>query len=834
MTPFAPLVLGRLAFAAFSFLTFAYAALNCSPFAFDMFVKPQLFPWLTHFVAWHHLWFAGAYLLSLATLRHELAPGRRSRAHWLAVAYVLGMGAATVALLMSPFLPTLWNDARALPAAIASLVPLAWLAAIDHFAPHGRAPVASPDGTRVVTGHRRLLVACGLTALVIWAAHLARAVVRSPETGNVLAWLVTGAWTLVLTSAFFAGVFTALSLAASLAARQHAPTRAEHGLIVALAAAALSELFRRAVFPTLSLPAADAALLSAAAGLTIAVTWSGLMRRRPAVAAGGPQAATATELLFAPALSPRVALAGILVLAGVTAAGLNRVERLDWNFTVQRLMVVGEGIVAFGLVLRLTAGVTEGRRWRVAIFSAPLLPVLALVASYPAASRLAAGLGDRALDPAVAFERHAAGEIAFRLLAGTLLARPASDDPDYHRFLQEHAATDRAVTVPDVEFTDSLAAASSPRRPDIFVFVVDSLRRDYLAPYNPGVTFTPGIAAFAAESFVFRNAFTRHGGTELAMASIWSGATAVRKVRANQFSRMNALEKLVNAHDYRVAINDFTIAEHLLPTTPKATIDPGVPSVATDLCQNLRSLQAYLDRSSQDPRPVFGYFAPMNVHILNTQRGGQASLDGEYPGFYAPYASRLKRLDACFGEFVAYLKDRGRYDNSIVVLTSDHGDSLGEGGNWGHGMWLYPEDVRLPLIVRVPAALAPHVTTDLARITFSTDIAPTLYALLGRRVRDLGPLFGAPLFVPASAAMPDRRRQSFLLTSSYGATFGLLRRNGRLLYISDLVEWRESAYDLAAAPVGSPIVADTVLRRVSQKHIKEQVADVALLYRPSR
>ena len=126
--------------------------------------------------------------------------------------------------------------------------------------------------------------------------------------------------------------------------------------------------------------------------------------------------------------------------------------------------------------------------------------------------------------------------------------------------------------------------------------------------------------------------------------------------------------------------------------------------------------------------------------------------------------------------------------------------------------------------------MKPRVTTDLARVAFSTDIAPTLHALLDWPVLDPGPLFGAPLFVPAGASMLDRRRESFLLTSSYGATFGLLRRNGRFLYVSDLVEWRESAYDLSTGPLGASMVVDSALRRVNQRRIREQVTEVAELY----
>ena len=75
-------------------------------------------------------------------------------------------------------------------------------------------------------------------------------------------------------------------------------------------------------------------------------------------------------------------------------------------------------------------------------------------------------------------------------------------------------------------------------------------------------------------------------------------------------------------------------------------------------------------------------------------------------GFYTPYAARLERVDACFGEFIAYLKDAGLYESSIVVLTSDHGDSLGDEGRWGHAYTVFPEVMRVPLIMHVPCASA--------------------------------------------------------------------------------------------------------------------------------
>jgi arylsulfatase A-like enzyme len=179
---------------------------------------------------------------------------------------------------------------------------------------------------------------------------------------------------------------------------------------------------------------------------------------------------------------------------------------------------------------------------------------------------------------------------------------------------------------------------------------------------------------------------------------------------------------------------------------------------------------------------------------------------------------------------VSFLKARHRFDNSIIIITGDHGDSLGENGHWGHAMWLFPEDVSVPLIVHIPEALRPGLTTDLTRLTFTTDIAPTIYALRYHPVRDLGPLFGAPLFVPQGQTLADRRRESFLLTSSYGPTFGLLRRNGQFLYVTDLLEWRDFAYDLARSPAEQPMVIDRDLRSLNEREIRARLDDLASLY----
>jgi hypothetical protein len=131
--------------------------------------------------------------------------------------------------------------------------------------------------------------------------------------------------------------------------------------------------------------------------------------------------------------------------------------------------------------------------------------------------------------------------------------------------------------------------------------------------------------------------------------------------------------------------------------------------------------------------------------------------------------------------------------------------------------------MQVPMIVHIPEALRRSVTTDLARVTFSTDIAPTLYGLLGHDVRDLGPMFGSPLFTVPTGHLPDRRRESFLLMSSYGPAYAMLRRNGRFLYISDLVNRHEEAYDMAQTSGGVPLDITGDLRDANHRDILARV-----------
>jgi arylsulfatase A-like enzyme len=93
----------------------------------------------------------------------------------------------------------------------------------------------------------------------------------------------------------------------------------------------------------------------------------------------------------------------------------------------------------------------------------------------------------------------------------------------------------------------------------------------------------------------------------------------------------------------------------------------------------------------------------------------------------ALYDAEVFYVDSQFGRLVDFLRESGRFDDTIVVVVSDHGEGLGEHDWWYHRL-LYQEQIHVPLIVRAPDGDHARVVPDVVR---TVDIYPTILDLLG-------------------------------------------------------------------------------------------------------
>jgi hypothetical protein len=816
----------RAVVAAICLLTWAYGLVVSVPFAFEAFIRPQLFPWLAQFVIWHHAWYWLALLLSAVTLTRELAALRTQRTHlagWVAAAYLFFFGAIGVHLLSNPFLVTLDGGERSWVIVPGALLPLLWLALIDHLA----AAFPADQRPRHVTGQRRLFAACVATGVSVWLIHQVVAVTWSSVSGGWSGRAATAVWAMALDVAALFAVFALLSFVTSFAAARRRPFEWEYAAVVALAAAGISEFVRRMVLPSLAFTEVDAAIGAIPFGIVMASVWSGWrLRFRPR----DRPAETALAML-SPAFDGRSfrSLVLVAIVAVVGAVAYRSVEQIDWGLINNRTIAAVEVTLIFGFFLaRYRDRQDDSWSARRAVV-APVAALLVLASMPFASAALLRSTPNPHLQPEMALERLPVID-PFAGVIARLWVEQQPQDLDFHRAITTSPVMESThkLALPATTFVPARVEVRAPL-PNVFVFVIDSLRRDYLSPYNPAVSFTPSIAAFAADGYVFTNAFTKYGGTWMAIPSLWTGAPLTRSW-GQLFKQMNAIEPVIKAAAYDFVVNEHSVQP--LFSTPQTFVDRDVASVGTDLCANVAAVRAHVESRKEPRRPLFTYLAPMNVHILNTRTPSRAPADPRYAGFYQTYAEKLERIDGCFGSFLAYLKDHDLYDNSIIILTSDHGESLGAEGNWGHQYFLFPEDVRIPMIIHLPQEMRQRFTTDLAQVALLPDLAPTLLTLLGQSVPDLGAPFGATLFVPPDRAPAPRRRESFLLMSSYGSSFALLRRNGKSLYISDLVNLREYGYTLFEEPLGRRVPVTDTLRRTGQAGIRAKVAEVEAIYRP--
>ena len=814
----------RAAVAAYFLLTWIYGLIVSVRFAFEQFIRPGLFPWVTEFVIWHHAWYWGAWLLSAATLVPDLLALRAQRgrhlAGWLALGYLLCFGAIGMRLLGNPYLVTLDGGELSRWIVPGALVPLLWLAVIDHVA----ARFPRDERPRAVTGQRRLFAACLATGLSVWLLHVGVTSLRSDISGGWAGRTATVTWALALDVAAALAVFVVLSLVVSTAATRRRSFEWEYAAVVALTAVTITEVIRRFILPSLAFGEAEAAAGAIPFGVVMALMWSGWRIRqrrhdRPAD----------TALALLSALFDGRSIRSLLLVCVVPVAAaisFRQVEQVDWALIMNRLIALVEAALIFGFFLGRFRDRQDDSWSNRRLIAGPLAALLVLAALPSATTAIVAATGNAHIESEMAVERLPTTDPLGAVVA-RLWIEQQPPNMDYYYAMTGSNTTQSAQrpAIPATTFASTPIDLPAPL-PNVFILLIDSLRRDYLSPYNPAVTFTPSIARLAADSYVFSNAFTTFGGTWMSIPSMWTG-TPLTRGWGQVFRQINALEPLIKKGDYDFVINDYTV--YNLFSVPQTFLNPGIESVDTDLCDHVKSLQAHIEGRTAPQRPLFTFLAPMNVHILNSRNA--AAEPGRYPGFYPGYAAELERLDTCFGSLLTFLEDRGLYDNSIFIFASDHGESLGTDGNWGHQFFLFPEDVRIPLIVRLPAAMRERFTTDLARVTLLRDVAPTLLALLGQPVPDLGPPFGATAFVPPDAEPRPRRRESFLLMSSYGSTFALLRRNGKFLYISDLVNWREYAYSLFAEPLGERVPITETLRRVGQTDIRRKMDEVDALFR---
>ena len=187
-------------------------------------------------------------------------------------------------------------------------------------------------------------------------------------------------------------------------------------------------------------------------------------------------------------------------------------------------------------------------------------------------------------------------------------------------------------------------------------------------------------------------------------------------------------------------------------------------------------------------------------------------------------------MDQCLGEFFRDLKRRGMYDNSIIIVTSDHGDATGEFGRTSHSTVIWPEVMHIPLIIHLPARMRAQLVYDDTRLATATDIVPTLYYLLGHRPILENPLYGRPLFAETRQELDRYPQRDLLLASDAKAVYGILTADQRYLYATYDSPAQSYLFDLTTDPNAQHNILTESLKQHYDEEIIEKLQQIGDFY----
>ncbi|MGC2695412.1 MAG: sulfatase-like hydrolase/transferase [Candidatus Angelobacter sp.] len=815
---------GETAFALVLFLSSLYCLLAYIPTTYFSFIQAPFLSWMPVFARLQPYLFAITFCASAIPLRNRM---RISQTRGLVLEFCLLGILGGMYLIWARPVQLLRNNSLSFVWAIAFLLPIISLGAV-HYATYLRQLTPKADKPRYVSYPRVVLAALLISVLYPGATYLRFYIAGMPTSltkMDLAVWL----WAVITQVLLFLFVFSLAEFSLRLTSNSANPAPTRFLIYTVLCWAGLAISFFKVVLASIPFEGTDAtiyACLFSLALVSFAGGWT-IQHRIHRNEMFTPPAQGLRQRRQKRFEFPVILL--VILASAITVPSF--IGAMDWHSVLEKIWAMAFWGITAALIVWRYPRETRGRR---------LWPFLLTAALSLAAFRLglysekgwARILSERDLEVGTALRQHASFDASFA--AASVIMTPAGAIPcnEQGQFIlhQPNIPATASVDLHDVNLVQNLQ--SNPgRKPNIFVIVVDSLRRDYLSAYNPEVTFTPSIGAFAADSVTFRNAFTRYGGTTLSEPSIWSGLLQLHKHYVQPFHRVNNLEKLVQADGYQSLVSVDTVLRILLQPAPDLMpLDTNIDKwTDLDFCSTATEAGDKIMRVRGRDKPIFLYTQPQNIHLVTLQHTVTLRPPRkQYGHFVDYYASELERLDGCFGNFIQTLKTQGLYENSIIILTSDHGEDLQKVGAERHAFSLKPEVIRIPLIVHVPPEIKKSWYYDPDWISFNTDIAATLYELAGHGPVIARPEFGRPLFTRTDTEMEKYRQGSYMIASSYGFLYGLLYDNGKKLFTES--EEADQFFDLDHDPEATHNVITKEIRRRSEAQLRTDIQQIADLY----
>ncbi len=307
-----------------------------------------------------------------------------------------------------------------------------------------------------------------------------------------------------------------------------------------------------------------------------------------------------------------------------------------------------------------------------------------------------------------------------------------------------------------------VSTQAAPARPNIVLYLIDTLRQNHLGVYGYERATSPQLEAFAADAITFTNATATSSWTKATTASLLTGLYPSRHGASSRNSRVSPDSRLLSEYlqplgyyQAGVVTNPFAVGHWGFDRAYDEFHDLGADLKGPSDWQAIDAKKVHekgfeiLDARPTD-QPFLLYLHTIDVHGPNMPHAPFTRLFTDKPGppgtpgrlnAQTPqrrvketidlYDGEIAYADEQFGAFIAGLKERGLYENTVIWFVSDHGEEFMDHGRGGHGTQLFDEVVKVPLMLKLPGGL--HAGTRVDGPVSQVDLVTTQLSILGEQ-----------------------------------------------------------------------------------------------------
>jgi sulfatase-like protein len=331
---------------------------------------------------------------------------------------------------------------------------------------------------------------------------------------------------------------------------------------------------------------------------------------------------------------------------------------------------------------------------------------------------------------------------------------------------------------------------------NVLIVILESTAAQYLASYGARSDPTPNLTALAQRSILFEHAYAVYPesikGLFALLCSRWPALDVA--VESHAAAPCDALPELVGKAGYRTSLFHagrfrYLGMDELLTRQGFHTLeDAGAiggnveSSFGVDEPSVVRRMLSWIDGLPPGQRFLLIYSPVAGHHPYASPAAGPFDMSDEL----GVYKNALHYGDRSLGTLLDGLRGRGLDSQTLIVVFGDHGEAFGQhDGNYGHSIFIYEENVRVPLVIAQPGATPLKV----GRVASVIDIAPTILDLIG--------LPAAPRHEGTSLLEPRGRMALFFTDYTLG-WLGL--RDGCWKFLYEVESRRSRLFDVCADP----------------------------------